>query len=195
MYTKKKNIQASFMSNTYLVLSLNKTFRLNDGALHHSLPSIHSNNRQTVAKTISCLFSIFIMFVWISCRIHLFQTSIRGVSFNVFIQFILHFKFKKSQLSHIMVNVLKRNILKKLKTTNEMIACQWYEIIQSIQETWSTFLSYLSPTVTKYCFQISDFLLLISNTFLKIYMWNTQTFIVLSFIFVAIRLIFQFPVS
>lgn len=194
MYTKK-NIQASFMSNTYLVLSLNKTFRLNDGALHHSLPSIHSNNRQTVTKTISCLFSIFIMFVWISCRIHLFQTSIRGVSFNVFIQFILHFKFKKSQLSHIMVNVLKRNILKKLKTTNEMIACQWYEIIQSIQETWSTFLSYLSPTVTKYCFQISDFLLLISNTFLKIYMWNTQTFIVLSFIFVAIRLIFQFPVS
>lgn len=114
---KKKNIQASFMSNTYLVLSLNKTFRLNDGALHHSLPSIHSNNRQTVAKTISCLFSIFIMFVWISCRIHLFQTSIRGVSFNVFIQFILHFKFKKSQLSHIMVNVLKRNIFKKLKTT------------------------------------------------------------------------------
>lgn len=194
MYTKK-NIQASFMSNTYLVLSLNKTFRLNDGALHHSLPSIHSNNRQTVTKTISCLFSIFIMFVWISCRIHLFQTSIRGVSFNVFIQFILHFKFKKSQLSHIMVNVLKRNILKKTENNYEMIACQWYEIIQSIQETWSTFLSYLSPTVTKYCFQISDFLLLISNTFLKIYMWNTQTFIVLSFIFVAIRLIFQFPVS
>lgn len=59
VYKKKtKNIQASFMSNAYLVLSLNKTFRLNDGALHHSLPSIHSNNRQTVTKTISCLFSI-----------------------------------------------------------------------------------------------------------------------------------------
>lgn len=118
MYTKKKPFkQVLCQIHNYLVLSLNKTFRLNDGALHHSLPSIHSNNRQTVTKTISCLFSIFIMFVWISCRIHLFQTSIRGVSFNVFIQFILHFKFKKSQLSHIMVNVLKRNILKKLKTT------------------------------------------------------------------------------
>lgn len=103
MYTKKKtkNIQASLMSNTYLVLSLNKTFRLNDGALHHSLPSIHSNNRQTVTKTISCLFSIFIMFVWISCRIHLFQTSIRGVSFNVFIQFILFYPVKEiDPLSH-----------------------------------------------------------------------------------------------
>lgn len=102
MYTKK-NIQASFMSNTYLALSLNKTFRtwLNDGALHHSLPSIQANNRQTVTKTISCLFSIFIMFVWISCRIHLFQTSIRGVSFNVFIQFILFYPVKEiDPLSH-----------------------------------------------------------------------------------------------
>lgn len=117
VYKKKPFKQVLCQIHNYLELSLNKTFRLNDGALHHSLPSIHSNNRQTVTKTISYLFSIFIMFVWISCRIHLFQTSIRGVSFNVFIQFILHFKFKKSQLSHIMVNVLKRNILKKLKTT------------------------------------------------------------------------------
>lgn len=66
---QKSNISNKSYLNTYLPLSLNKIFRawLNDGALNHSSPLMHSNNRQTVILKKNCWSICSCDHVWFPC--------------------------------------------------------------------------------------------------------------------------------